>query len=133
MPDPIISNIDQNNVIVQHAVFNDGLLTSVGATTHLEGTILARDTITGSFVPFVVGGVTNGDGIPTAILTYDVIATGAGDTTIHAAVSGQYQKERLVIAADGDGSNVDVTIEDQLRDFGLVTRNVDQLNILDNQ
>lgn len=71
--------------------------------------------------------------MPKAILTYDVTATAAGDVPIRAGVAGGYRKERLVIDADGDDSNVTPAILDQLRAYGLVPVNVNELGILDNQ
>jgi len=38
-----------------------------------------------------------------------------------------------VIDADGDASNVDAVVIDQLRDYSLVPVDVDELNILGNQ
>jgi len=128
-----ITNVDIGNVILQDADFRDELLTFGGAATVLEGTILARDSVSGKLVPFVKGGVTNENGIPKAIVTYDVVAAGAGDVAIRAGVSGKYRKERLVIDADGDASNVDDVVIDQLRDYGLVAIDVQELGILDNQ
>ncbi|ARB06248.1 hypothetical protein SppYZU01_11 [Shewanella phage SppYZU01] len=128
-----ITNVDIGNVILQDADFRDELLTFGGAATVLEGTILARDSVSGKLVPFVKGGATNENGIPKAIVTYDVVAAGAGDVAIRAGVAGKYRKERLVIDADGDASNVDDVVIDQLRDYGLVAIDVQELGILDNQ
>lgn len=133
MPNTTVENVDRGNVILQEAEFRDELLTFAGAGTVVEGTILARDSVSLKLVPFVKGGVTNENGIPKAIVTYDVVAEGAGDETIRAGVSGKYRKERLVIDADGDGSNVDAAVMDQLRDYGLVPVDVNEMNILDNQ
>lgn len=128
-----ITNNDLGNVILQDAQFRDGPITFAGADTLLEGTILAVDSVSLKFVPFVKGGVTNENGIPKAILTYEVVATGAGDIQSRVGVAGSYRKERLVIDADGDASNVDQAVIDQLRDYGLVPIDVQELNILDNQ
>ena len=133
MPDPIITNNDLGNVILENAKFQNDELTFAGAGTVIEGTILARDSVSGLYVPFVKGGVTNENGIPKAVITYDVTAAGAGDESIRAGVAGEYRKERLVIDADGDDSNIDKVVEDQLRNYGLVPINVTELNILDNQ
>ena len=128
-----IENIDLGSVVYKDPEFRDDLLTFAGADTFVEGTILARDSVSGNLVPFVKGGVTNENGIPKAILTYDVTATGAGDISVRAMVSGTVRKERLVIDADGDASNVDNVVIDQLRDYSIVTADVQELNILDNQ
>lgn len=86
----------------------------------------------GNLVPFATDGA-GGAQIPIEILTYEVTAAGAGDVAIRAGVSGEYRKERLVIDADGDASNITNAVMDQLRDYGLVPVDVKELNILDNQ
>lgn len=128
-----ITNVDLGNVILKDGEFRDDLLTFAGAGTVVEGTILARDSVSLKLVPFVKGGVTNENGIPKAVLTYDVTAAGAGDESIRDMVSGSVRAERLIIDADGDGSNVDAAVLDQLRDYSLVSIDVQELNILDNQ
>lgn len=128
-----VTNNDLGNVILEGAEHRDELLTFAGAGTVLEGTILARDSVSKKLVPFVKGGAVNENGIPKAIATYPVTAAGAGDEAIRAAVSGKFRKERLVIDADGDASNVDDVVLDQLRDYGLVSIDVTELNKLDNQ
>lgn len=133
MPDPTITNIDVGTVIVENAKFRDELVTFAGADTFAEGTILARDSISLKLVLFVKGGVTNENGIPKAILTYPVVATGAGDIKSRIGVSGVYRKDKLIIDADGDDSNVDAAVMDQLRSYGLVPLDVNELNIQDNQ
>lgn len=128
-----ITNVDLGSVILKDGEFRDDLLTFAGAATVVEGTILARDSVSLKLVPFVKGGVTNENGIPKAVLTYDVTAAGAGDESIRDMVSGSVRAERLIIDADGDGSNVDAAVLDQLRDYSLVSIDVQELNILDNQ
>lgn len=127
-----VTNVDWGSVILQDAKFRDELLTFGAAGTVKEGTILARDTASGKLVPFASAG-TGGAEVPKAIVTYDVTASAAGDVAIRAGVAGGFRKERLVIDADGDDSNVTDAILDQLRDYGLVPVNVSELGILDNQ
>lgn len=134
MPNINVTNVDMGpSPILQGASFRDDVLTFAGADTFAAGTILARDSVSGNLVPFVKGGVTNENGIPKAILTYQVEADGAGDVPIRAGVAGEYRKEQLVIDGDGDDSNIDAAVIDQLRDYGLTPIDVDELNILDNQ
>lgn len=128
-----ITNVDIGSVILQDGQFRDDLLTFGGAGTVLAGTILARDSVSLKLVPFVKGGSTNENGIPKAILTYDVTSTGAGDESVRDMVSGSVRAERLIILADGDASNIDAAVLDQLRDYSLVSIDVQELNILDNQ
>lgn len=86
----------------------------------------------GNLVPFATDGA-GGAQIPKTVLTYDVTATGAGDESVRDMVSGKLRAERLIIDADGDASNIDAAILDQLRDYTLVSIDVQELNILDNQ
>jgi hypothetical protein len=128
-----ITNIDNGSVFVNCGEFDDGLLTFGGAGTVVEGTILARDSVSLKYVPFVKGGSTNENGVPKAVLTYDVTATGAGDVSIRAGIEGYVRIDKLVIDADGDGSNVDAAVLDQLRDYGITPLTVTELNDYDNQ
>lgn len=127
------TNIDNGSVFIDCGEFEDGLLTFAGAGTVVEGTILAVDSTTLKYVPFVKGGTTNENGIPKAVLTYDVVAAGAGDEAIRAGIEGYVRIDKLVIAADGDSSNVDKAVQDQLRDYGITPRTVSELNSFDNQ
>lgn len=127
-----VTQNDLSSVILKDAQFRDELLTFAGADTFAEGTILARDSVSLKLVPFVKGGTTNENGIPKAILTYEVSATGAGDVAIRAGVSGSFEAGDLIIDADGDASNVDNAVLDQLRAYGLVAIDVQELNIPDN-
>lgn len=86
----------------------------------------------GKMVPYAIAGL-GGAQIPKAVLTYDVTAAGAGDEQIRAMIAGSVRKERLIISADGDGSNITDAILDQLRDFTVVSTDVQELNINDNQ
>lgn len=84
------------------------------------------------YVPFATDGA-GGAQIPKAVLTYDVTATGAGDEVIRAGIEGYVRIDKLIIDADGDGSNITDTILDQLRDYGITPRTVSELNDFDNQ
>lgn len=128
-----ITNVDLGSVVVQDGVFRDGLLTLAGADEIAEGTILARDSTSGNFVLYVIGGVTNENGIPKAVLTYDFSSTGAGDFPVRPLVAGRVNTQRLIVDADGDGSNLTEAILDELRDYGIVAQDVQQLAELDNQ
>ena len=48
-------------------------------------------------------------------------------------VTGSVRESKLIIDADGDNSNVDNAVIDELRDYSLVTIATQELNILDNQ
>lgn len=126
-------NVDLGSVILADPEFRDETLTFAGSATYPEGTILARSTATGKLVPYVKGGNTDGNGTPKAVLTYGVTRSTAGDLPVRAMISGKVKLERLVIAADGDSSNVDAVVFDLLRAVGIVPLSVEQRAVLDNQ
>ena len=134
MADPIITNVDIGNLLLRNPEFEDDIFEFTGADTILEGTILARDSSTEKLIPFVKGGATDDNGIPKAIITYQFSATGAVSSfSIRPLISGTVRKERLVIHADGDDSNIDSVVRDQLRDYAQIAIDVEELGILDNQ
>lgn len=128
-----ITNNNIGSSVLEGARFQDDTLNLAGADTMAPGTILARDSVSDKLVIFVKGGTTNENGIPKVILTHEVVATGAGDFAVRVGVAGKYRKERLIIDADGDDSNIDAVVKDQLRNYGLVPLNVQELNDYDNQ
>lgn len=128
-----VTNVHLGSVVLEDGPYRDDTLTFAAADTFVEGTILARDSVSLKLVPFVKGGSTNENGIPKVILTYDVTKDAAGDTPVRVPQFGTFRKEKLVIDADGDDTNVDAAVIDQLRDYGLTVKNVDELNIQDNQ
>lgn len=129
-----ITNVDDGNVILSNARFDrDTLLTFTGAATVVEGTILAVDSVSLKYVPYVKGGVVNENGIPKAVITYDVTAAGAGDEPVDPMISGNVRTERLIIDADGDGTNIDKAVLDQLRNYAIIPQTVQDLSVLDNQ
>lgn len=69
-----------------------------------------------------VGGVQR----PRYLLTNDVTATGAGDIKVRALIRGVVKKQRLIIFADGNDSNVDVAVREELRSFGITPVDVQQ-------
>lgn len=119
----------QANVVLKDAMFRDELLTFAAAGTVAAGTILARNTASGKLVPFVKGG-TGGAEAPKAVLNYDVTVDAAGDVAIRAAIVGKFRKQRLIIAADGNDTNVDAAVIDGLRQVGLTPIDVTETTIL---
>lgn len=128
-----ITNNDLGSIILMDGQFRDDLLTFGSAGTVLSGTILARDSSTLKLVPYVKGGTTNGNGIPKAVITYDIVAAEAGDISVRDMISGTIRAGKIIIDADGDASNVDAAVIDELRSYCLVSIDVKELNILDNQ
>lgn len=127
------TNIDNGSVVMDQAQFEDGLLTFSAPGTVVAGTILAVDFVSLKYVPFVKGGDTNENGIPKAVLTYDVTAAVAGDEVIRAGIGGIVRVDKLIIDADGTGDNVDKAVLDKLRSYGITPRTVTELNDFDNQ
>ena len=121
------------SVVVWDPVFEDDLVTFAGAATLKAGTILARDSVSRKLVPYVKGGATNENGIPKAVLRDELTAAGAGDLPCRPIIGGRIRKGDLVIDADGDDSNVDAAVVDQLRDFSVIALGTTQLAELDNQ
>lgn len=121
------TNIDIGVVMLGNNRYQDGVITFSAPGTLKAGTILARLS-TGKFVPFVKGGTANENGTPKAVLTYDITATAAGDKAARVAVSGEFRKERLIIAADRTNANVDSSVLDALRSYSMVALNVNELH-----
>jgi len=101
--------------------------TDFAAGDTFSAAVVAND----KFVPFATDGVA-GAGVPKAVLTYDVTATGAGDVAIDALIAGDVRFDKLVIDADGDNTNVDQSVRDQLRNFGINVLDSRDLSDLDN-
>jgi hypothetical protein len=124
---------DLGNVVLSDPVYKDDVYAAAGAGTLAEGTILARDSVSKKLVDFVVGGATNENGIPKVVVNRDIVIAGAGDVSLRPIIGGKVRKERLVIVADGDASNVDAVVVDQLRDYGIEALSVTDVSVLDNR
>ncbi len=130
--DPIVTNIDQSGAFMWAADYQDNLLTFAGAATIAAGTILARDTATQKLIPFIKGDA--GDaGIPVTVIGFDVTAEAAGDQSVRTPQKARIDLAKLIIDADGDSSNVDNVVRDQLREQNITVMDVTQLSELDNQ
>jgi hypothetical protein len=128
-----VTNCDRAGVIIDGRSFTSNPIKFAGAGTLLEGTILARDTSDLTLIPFVKGGTTNGDGIPLTVLPCELTATGAGNLDARVPTDAEVRFDKLVIDADGDNSNVDAAVRDQLQDKNIVVEDVTDLSELDNQ
>ena len=122
--------IDTGSLELEGGQFRDDVIAFTGAATLLRGTLLARDSVSLKLVPFVKGGSTNENGIPKAVLTYEVSAAGAGDVPVRPLVKGVVNRNRLVIDADGDDSNIDAAVVDQLADYQITAIDVEQLGVI---
>ena len=115
-------------VVLEGAMFRDEMLKFSGFGELKGGTILARETASGKLIPFVKGG-TGGAEEPKAVLTYDVKVYAVGDVAIRAAIRGIFRKQRLIILADGDDTNVDAEVIDALLQAGLIPIDVHETTI----
>lgn len=130
MPNLTVTQNKVNGIVVWEPIFQPELVTFTAAGTLAAGTILARSTATLKMVPFVIGGVTAGNGIPSAVLINDVTATAAGDVSASPLIGGQVRTGDLVTAAAGTITAAEL---DALRSFGIIGRTTNQLSIQDNE
>lgn len=128
-----VNNVDLGAIAIKDAIFHDEIVNFSGADSFAAGTIMARHSSSGKLILFVKGGNSDGNGIPKAVLTYPIERSTGGDVYARVLVRGHVNRDRLIIDADGDGSNIDDVVIDQLRAYGIVASPVDQLAELDNQ
>lgn len=126
------NQIDLGAIALKNPEFRDDTFTAAGAKTFKAGTILARDSVSLKLVVYAIGGSTNQNGIPKAVLAHDLVAAGAGDLPVRAIISGVVNATRLVVDADGNATNVTKAILDLLRAFGIVPQDVLQTSLYDN-
>ena len=107
-----------SKVILSNLEPRDETLTAT-IKTYPVGTLLARDTSTLKLVPFVKGGSTNGNGIINSVLSAELVASAAQDYGVSVMIAGQVDKDLLIIDADGNASNVDAAIVDELAKMGI--------------
>ena len=127
------TNYDFSMVAKGNNTYEDNVITFGGADTLVKGTIIARNTSTLKLQIYAKGGVSNGNGVPVGVLENEVVATGAGDVACRPIMTGIIDSSMLIIDADGDGSNVDATVLDLLRQTGLEPKNFQELVTLGNQ
>ena len=133
MADPVITNNDVGQIAITAGDFEHQTpWTAGGADVLAAGTIMARLTATGKWGIYDPGGA-GGLEIAKGVLTYEATATGAGDVPVAVLVRGTVNQDRLIIDADGDGSNVTEAVVDDLRSNGILAKPVSQLAQLDNQ
>lgn len=126
------TNIDNTPLSGANAEFQDDTLTLAGADIIAKGTILARDSASLKLVIFVKGGSTNENGIPKTVMTAELDADGAGDFPVRPQIAGDVKLSQLIIDADGDGSNIDAEVIEQLRDYTILAVDSRQLSKFDN-
>lgn len=105
-----------------------------GATQFATADVIAMTTTAQSGTPLVlfdVDGV-NGAQVPVAILPYEVAKTSSGSVAADALYAGVVKKEKLVIDADGDSTNVTDHVMDQLASAGFTVVFNTDVSVLDN-
>jgi hypothetical protein len=107
-----------SKVILSNLEPRDETLTAT-IKTYPAGTLLARNTATLKLVPYVKGGTTNGNGIINSVLSAELVASAAQDYNVSVMIAGQVDKDLLIIDADGNASNVDAAIVDELAKMGI--------------
>jgi len=132
MPNPTVSSIDTGTAILGSARTATEVVTLAATTTYKDFTVLARDSSTLKLVPFVKGGVTNGNGVAKAILLKGLTTVGSGDYSVDVLIGGDVINGRLVIHADGNATNIDGAVRDALRDYGIHVLISTQTAVLDN-
>ena len=132
MADPTITNVDVGQIAIAVSDFEHHLWTAGAADTLVAGTIMARLTSTGKWGIYDPGG-SLGLEIARGVLTYEATAAAGGDVPVSVLVRGTVNQTRLIIDADGDDSNVDEAVIDDLNDHGILAKPVLQIAQLDNQ
>ena len=56
-----------------------------------------------------------------------------GDEKGEVLIAGSVRKDKLIIDADGDDTNIDQAVIDQLRDYSIIPEFVTDVSELDNQ
>jgi hypothetical protein len=86
----------------------------------------------GKCVPFAIDGV-GSIATPIGVLSYPVTATGSGNIAAQIVAAGTFRKERMIIDADGDDTNLSESIIDGLYARGIKVVNTKDISVLDNQ
>lgn len=119
--------VDSGVPMLENPRYRDDIVVFTAPGVMKAGTILARNAAKKLVV--YVKGAADETGKPLAIMAYDLTSATAGDVACRPAIAGGFRKERLIIAADGDDTNIDETVLDLLRDYGLVALNCNELGV----
>lgn len=113
----ILSNLEQRSELFTAAI-----------KTYPVGTLLARDTSTQKLVPYVKGGATNGNGIINSILTAELVAGAVQDYSVDVTISARVDKDLLIIDADGNASNIDAVLVDEMAKMSIYAQSYSKLS-----
>ncbi len=108
--------------------------TAGGGTDWDTGDVITCTAAAQTGTPLVLFDIdgTNGAQVPVAILPYAVTTTGSGSVAADAMFAGVVRKEKLVIDADGDSTNVSDHVCDQLANAGFTVVFCTDVSVLDN-
>ena len=126
---------DTSSIVMENALYEDGLLTLAGKTTTgtivLANTVLARDSGTKKFVLYVQAGNTTGNGIAKGILLYPVTGTvSGGDVQVRVLISGTVRASKIVF--NDTTKSLNTLDRDSLRGVGIIPQDVNELGKADN-
>ena len=85
----------------------------------------------GKLVVFATDGA-GGAQYAKTLLPTDLVSASATDYSVRVLIEGEVRKDKLIIDADGDDSNVDMSVRDQLQDFNIAVTDVTEQNKEDN-
>ena len=131
MPAIDVTNNTSVGIQVWEPVYqNNQTFTSAGAGTEPAGMILALNTSTNKWVPYVSAGA-NGTGVPSAILAFDIVSTGAGDYPVTPLIGGRVRDAEIGVSSALTAPNAIEVLG--LRDYNIIAQPTNQLGELDNQ
>jgi hypothetical protein len=135
MPNPEITNFDTGSLVLKEGEYADITLNAPGAVTYPEGQVLAFDATAAKWKITKSGtaAVANAK----AILSAEIVFSGAGDKLVRAVIGGTIDQNFLTF----DGADTIDTIPAgaadsfglQLRDYGILAIDPAQLTAEDNQ
>lgn len=122
---------DQGGIVIGNPIYEDGLLSFVGADTYAAGTILSTVGVDPTSRYWIPADPTASDGseICKGILTIQSARTGVGQNSVRVLVGGKVRREKLLF--DNAEPVTDYTVDD-LREFGINAIVVTETNGLDN-
>lgn len=125
---------DPLGVFLEEGKYQDETLDSTGAATWKAGMILARLTSGGNLRPYDSGG-SGGAEIPIAVLRQEVVWSGAGTQPARVLISGVVRvngAKGLHVYNGGTPQEPTAAERDELRDYGIIGRDVPDTSVLDN-
>lgn len=105
-----------------------------GATDFIVGDKFSLTVAADGKFYLYTAGAAGGEGVPSMVLTYEIVATGAGNVAGRLLKKGKVNEGRLVIDANGTaGAGITAAIIDSLEKYSITVQPVRELSILDNQ